>query len=517
MTLQADDNGYIQGQLTIPADTIPTGTKLIEFFGGANPLPSYAASSFVGRGTVNLVEKQAIRRRIWQITTLEWEDTRPPGDPLAQSFQVSEACQLSFVDLWCEGEKGPSDVSIQMREMVNGYPGPRVLAESILKPDQITLAGTVGVRDTRITAFGSGGTDGTFPLTISGGGGEGATAQYTVIDGSVAWIEILTPGSGYTSAPTLNFNGAGGSAGLVGAAAVADIGDYNRFHFDPTNFLPDVQYCVVAMCNDAVWRLRVAIMGDVDGPTQQRIAAQPYIVGVLFSSSNNITWTAHQDRDLRFRLGGPTYSVTEKNILITEQAVTNCDYLGLLGAIELPSNETAIQFEAVLPLPGSPRIGLRLNDFVLLPQSITGTVRIEATLYGTANLTPLLYPDMQLLAGTTQSPSVYETRVIDIHKRTVLGSPSTDPTKITVLFDQRGSGTVAVEVWDGENDAWVTLTDDETAYILPLADGWQERVMIVDDFDTANLSTKLKITLTGTAWARPSIRRLRVTFNENPA
>lgn len=56
-------------------------------------------------------------------------------------------------------------------------------------------------------------------VAFSGGGGTGAAATATVVDGVVTAITITNPGSGYTSAPTISFSGGGGT----GAAATATI------------------------------------------------------------------------------------------------------------------------------------------------------------------------------------------------------------------------------------------------------------------------------------------------------
>ena len=57
-------------------------------------------------------------------------------------------------------------------------------------------------------------------VTISGGGGNGATAIAVVTGGTVASYTVINTGTGYTSAPTVTITGGGG----VGATAVATIG-----------------------------------------------------------------------------------------------------------------------------------------------------------------------------------------------------------------------------------------------------------------------------------------------------
>jgi hypothetical protein len=67
-----------------------------------------------------------------------------------------------------------------------------------------------------LTAGGTG-YSGTLAVSITGGGGTGATASATATAGVITGLTLLTPGTGYTSAPTVAITGTTGS----GATAVA--------------------------------------------------------------------------------------------------------------------------------------------------------------------------------------------------------------------------------------------------------------------------------------------------------
>ena len=67
-----------------------------------------------------------------------------------------------------------------------------------------------------VTAVGSGFTSAP-KVTLTGGGGTGATATAAIADGQVVSVTITNAGSGYTSAPIITFSGGGGK----GAAATA--------------------------------------------------------------------------------------------------------------------------------------------------------------------------------------------------------------------------------------------------------------------------------------------------------
>ncbi|MFC2974710.1 phage tail tube protein [Azotobacter bryophylli] len=86
----------------------------------------------------------------------------------------------------------------------------------------LVMAGTLA--EMTVTDGGSGYT--TAPtVTISGGGGTGATAEATLSGGVVTGIAITNPGSGYTSAPSVAI--AGDGTGATATAAVAMQTDFS--------------------------------------------------------------------------------------------------------------------------------------------------------------------------------------------------------------------------------------------------------------------------------------------------
>lgn len=80
---------------------------------------------------------------------------------------------------------------------------------------------TKGIISTTITAPGSGGTNGTFPLGVSGGDGQGVAGSFTVSGGALTKISLLSFGDNFkTVPPTFSFVV---SAGLSGATATGTI------------------------------------------------------------------------------------------------------------------------------------------------------------------------------------------------------------------------------------------------------------------------------------------------------
>ena len=93
-------------------------------------------------------------------------------------------------------------------------------------------------------------------VSLTGGGGTGATATATVVGGKVTKVTVTNPGTGYTSAPTVAFTGGGGT----GATATASYGTIGN--------------AVVAELLGIADRLRAVILAD--GPNTTDAAAIAY-------------------------------------------------------------------------------------------------------------------------------------------------------------------------------------------------------------------------------------------------
>ena len=130
-----------------------------------------------------------------------------------------------------------------------------------------TITITSGITGTTTLVAGSGYTNGTYPLGISGGGGSGCTGTFTISSGGLTSISITNAGTGYTSAPTLSCPGAGAGVNAsatatlgTGASATAVIGtgasasvsgiftNSKRMRFSLNNSLNDVKLSQNAKC-----------------------------------------------------------------------------------------------------------------------------------------------------------------------------------------------------------------------------------------------------------------------------
>ena len=66
---------------------------------------------------------------------------------------------------------------------------------------------------------------------------------------------------------------------------------------DPVLCEANMQYCIIVTCSSPKTFLYVAKMGEKDLATRTQVTTQADANGVLFTSSNALTWTAEQLMD----------------------------------------------------------------------------------------------------------------------------------------------------------------------------------------------------------------------------
>lgn len=159
-------------------------------------------------------------------------------DPLAQTFLVQNpgGAFLSKVDIFFATRDSQLPVTLQIRDVVNGYPGKRVLpfSEVTLNPSQVNISST------------------TVAMT------DGSGSNYPKYD---------TP---------------------------------TTFTFPSPVYVQDgEEYCIVLASDSNNYKVWISQMGDIIPASSRTISEQPY-AGVLFKSQNASTWTANQDQDLKF-------------------------------------------------------------------------------------------------------------------------------------------------------------------------------------------------------------------------
>ena len=277
-------------------------------------------------------------------------------------------------------------------------------------------------------------------------------------------------------------------------------GQWCRWLFaQPTTVLPSTEYCIVVMCGDAVSSIGVAEMGKWSLASQRWVTSQSPNVGVLFSSSNNSTWTAHQDKDMSIRILGAAYTQSVREIdLGTVTATGHTDAL-VLATADTPTSGTS--FELDLVLPDSRVIIAGDSQSVALLPTVTGAIGLRARIKSTGKVSSAIYPGTKLVLGKIATEGSYISRAFD--------ADAAD-SRVKVTFDARlpSGSTVRTYLSSGDGTpSWVEVTLDGAA--RPLGDGIFEFNYVKEDFNQARC--RVRLVLTGANAARPLVMNLRVS------
>lgn len=230
-TVNANRNGYFTAKFTVPKNT-PCGNVEVKLV-RPEPEEESGVSIYTAVGTLltsTITDTTVITHHY---TVLQTTTNNYSSDPLAQSFILSTIYDrnLSKINLYFATKSDTRPAIVQVRNMVNGYPGETVYAEVLLNPEDVNIP--------------------------------------------------EDPNTPVVTEVKLN---------------------------QPVYCYANTQYCFVVLSDSNSYSMYYANLGDNILNTDQQLVINPYGVGVMFSSSNATTWTAHQGSDLKFELFSSKYT-----------------------------------------------------------------------------------------------------------------------------------------------------------------------------------------------------------------
>jgi hypothetical protein len=271
-------------------------------------------------------------------------------------------------------------------------------------------------------------------------------------------------------------------------------GTNTRITFTPVWLEANVEYAIVILTDDAETSVAVAELGKFDSIHNTYITKQAYQVGVLLSSSNASTWTAHQDLDLAFRLLACRFTETEHQINLGTIVANENTNLLTLANIERVSSETDVEF---IYTDSDGKTNTLAEDMpVALKEKIDGEVSVRAKLKGTTTRSPVLFQGVQSVLGTMDETGDYVTRAITAGTNI----------NVKIIYESYTPGNSQVKVYVQNPDSTWTLVP--LSYGSPVGDGWEEHTHVAENFSGA--TTRVKIVLEGNVLYRPQVKNLKV-------
>ena len=377
-TLKADERGRFTGKFTIP-DKSPCGTVGVEISNGTN------------KGTA--VYSAQGRKQVIQTTVLTTKITVNPYDPLAQAFQFDEDTVLTQVGLFFATKDLDKNMVVQVRNMVNGYPGTTIYDEIVVESESI----------------------------------------YTSNNGTVETIVKFS---------------------------------------QPVYCNANEQYCICLLSDSDEYAMWVATLGEQDVNTKNYVTSQPYVAGVLFSSSNAQTWTAHQDSDLKFKLYKAVYT-GEKGVILFDIVETGDANRILIAAQSLDKQNTGVKWFYKVTGKGTSKSTdeewMPIETYVdrELDETIV-SLNLKVEISPTASISPMLAGDVvNLISFIEEGRGTYVSRTVmlDNPYNTIAVSyeaciPNNTSVSVSVSYDNSAIGTTWVELTESNSTRSIVAVDE---------------------------------------------------------
>ena len=401
-TVRAGSNGKFTAKFTVPTNT-PCGSVEVLLKGAT----SSGTAVYQAQG----------RKQIIQETVLTTTTVVKPTDPLAQSFSFTDDTIVTKIGLYFATKDPNKAVVVQIRNMVNGYPGTTCYAAATVTADQVKTS-EKGTEVTEVT-----------------------------------------------------FN-------------------------QPIYCKANEQYSICILSDSNNYQMFVAELGSKDLLTENFVTSQPYAAGVLFSSSNALTWTAHQTMDLKYDVYKAKYT-GKGQILFNNITGATLNRL-VLAAQTLDYKNNGVEWFYRISDTGS---WLPIETYVDRDlSSLTQTVQLKAII-NIGVTSPIIAGDCINLIGFMEKTSgAYVSRTV------TMDDPFTKLRVIAEICKPSGTEVKFYYMTDKTENAWVELEDSPT--VTRINDEFSKYEWNKEGLTSAK-TYKVKITMeTSNPLVRPRVRRL---------
>lgn len=217
-------------------------------------------------------------------------------------------------------------------------------------------------------------------------------------------------------------------------------------------------YCFVILSDSNLYSMYTATLGEKDLITDNYVTSNPYITGTMFSSSNALTWTVHQDMDVKFDIYNAKYN---ENAQIIFEDVDNIQINRLVLAsqiLDYKNNGSEWSYR----IGGTDSSWLPIESYVDRELSqIANKISLKLVMKSTWSTSPIIAGDSINLIGFIE-----ETEGVYVSRQVVMETQFTN-VKVSVEFCLPTS--TAAEVyymlddgsWIKMENPTITRVDDE--------------------------------------------------------
>lgn len=281
-----------------------------------------------------------------------------------------------------------------------------------------------------------------------------------------------------------------------------------RFLFgNPTWLDPNVERCFVVMTDDPNHAINLAQLGKGDKNGKGFVTKQPYNVGVMFASSNGKAWSAFQDQDLQFGLLRADFTSNQRTVNLGNLNAAGMTDLLMIAGVQRPTPDAQLLF-TFTRADGS-QFSVAEGQTVSLGESVNEVISCSAQFIGKPGVSPILFPNPQVILGVLRASGVYATRAFGVGNNA----------RITITYEclLPGTSSILADVQTGadptQEASWTNVGLAGGGGTRPVGDGWVERTHVIDPITIAQ--SRVRLRLAGTPLNRPLARNFRAVVSDH--
>ena len=283
----------------------------------------------------------------------------------------------------------------------------------------------------------------------------------------------------------------------------------NKLEFENVAQLEaDKDYAFVIITESFEGEVAIAKVGEFD-EYRTVVHEQPDLDGTFFKSSNERTWTAYQDTDMKYKIYQVAYQNRKEVKIGTVLSSERQDVLTDFKLVGNVANNPGTSVEFYLKI-NNVKYPIVLNKTLNLQgiNKAKGNIEVWAVMSSTNPLyTPTIFSGLVFLAGNAVTPSYYCSRQFEIREG------RTKPAKLQIVLDQLVPPNTSLEVsyQSGATDEdWTAIPKkpDSERYI---GDNWVETIYETASANVNMLASRLRLKLETSHYEnRPEVRNIRI-------
>lgn len=259
----------------------------------------------------------------------------------------------------------------------------------------------------------------------------------------------------------------------------------------------DESYCFTILSDSNLYAMFIAELGKVDLNTGTFVTSNPYTVGVLFSSSNASTWTAHQTMDLKFKLYRAGFTGNGEVIFenVSASAMTGI----VLAASSVDYKNQGVEWYYKIGSTGAWNNIEAFTDWDLGGQ--VTDITVKAVIKSSSYMSPLIANDcVNIVALSIKSSGSYVSRQVEM-------SEAFTNVKVMINLALPTGTTCSVYTQcedDPSNGGWVLMSSPT---ITPISEEYSQYTYTRSSLNAKKYRVKVSLT-TNNPTVRPYAQRL---------